>query len=370
MLVSSLDTIRTPALILDRGALDRNIRRMAAFFADGSCRLRPHVKAHKTPAIARRQLEAGSCVGLTCATIGEAEAVADLCGDLLIANELIGPGKCERAAALAHVLRARFGADGVLTVAADSVPGLDQLSAAADARAVTIGVVVDVDVGQRRCGARGEAVLALARHAARLPGLRLRGVMGYEGHVQPERPRATRAAAARLAMDELLAAADALRADGLRCEVVSAGGTGTFDISGRVPGVTEIQAGSYALMDTDYRDVGVPFEQAFWVLGTVISRPAPDRVVADCGHKSVTKDHGVPEVQALAGARVTALNDEHVVIAVPPSETPRIGERVRLVPSHTDPTMNLHDEIWVIEGDRVVDVWPITARGYRGGAAG
>jgi D-serine deaminase-like pyridoxal phosphate-dependent protein len=340
---------------------------MAAFFADGPCRLRPHVKAHKTPAIARRQLDGGSCVGLTCATVGEAEVVADLCGDLLIANELIGPGTCERAAALARVLRHRFGERGVLTVAADSITGLERLSAAAQAAGVTLGVLVDVDVGQRRCGVRGDEVVALARQAASQSGLRLRGVMGYEGHVQPERSRVTREALARAAMTELRAAADAVRAAGLPCDVISAGGTGTFDISGRAPGVTEIQAGSYALMDTDYRDVGVPFEQAFWVLGTVISRPAADRCVADCGHKSVTKDHALPEVCGIAGARVTALNDEHAVIALPLSGGPRIGDRIRLVPSHTDPTMNLHDEVYLIDGDRVLDVWPIAARGYRRG---
>jgi D-serine deaminase-like pyridoxal phosphate-dependent protein len=145
--------------------------------------------------------------------------------------------------------------------------------------------------------------------------------------------------------------------------VVSAGGTGTYDISGRVSGVTEIQAGSYALMDTDYRDVGVGFEQAFWVLGTVISRPAPDRCVADCGHKSLTKDHGLPAVNWIAGATVTALNDEHATIAIPPRASIAVGDLVQLVPSHTDPTINLHEVFYVIEGEQVIDVWPIE-RGY------
>jgi D-serine deaminase-like pyridoxal phosphate-dependent protein len=165
----------------------------------------------------------------------------------------------------------------------------------------------------------------------------------------------------------LIETADALRAQGLPCDVVSAGGTGTFDISGRVAGVTEIQAGSYALMDTDYAAVGVPFEQAFWVLGTVVSTPATDRCVIDAGHKATTKDHGMPTVAALEGATVTALNDEHAVIDLSrASMRPRIGDRLRLVPSHTDPTINLHDDFYVIDGDRVVDVWPI-ARGYRRG---
>ena len=165
-------------------------------------------------------------------------------------------------------------------------------------------------------------------------------------------------------MADLVDTAARIRAAGLPCEIVSAGGTGTYDISGRVAGVTEIQAGSYALMDTDYGDVGVPFEQAFFVLGTVVSRPAADRCVADAGHKSTTKDHALPRVYGVDGAAVISLNDEHATIAVPPACTLRIGDRLRLVPSHTDPTMNLHDAIYAFEGERIVDVWPVSARGY------
>jgi D-serine deaminase-like pyridoxal phosphate-dependent protein len=352
----NLSDIPTPALIVDVPALDRNITRMAAFFATGSCRLRPHFKAHKTPAIARRQLAAGSCVGLTCATVGEAEVAKDLCDDLLIANEIVSPDKCARVAALAG--------GRTVTVAVDSITGIDALAEAARAAGATIGVLVDVNVGQGRCGVEpGDAAVALAKRVAATAGLTLRGVMGYEGHLQPVRDRAERETRTRAAMHDLVDAVRLIRAEGFRCEVVSSGGTGTYDISGRVEGVTEIQAGSYALMDTDYATVGVPFEQAFFVLGTVVSRPSPERCVADCGHKSMTKDHGHPSVHGVDGAVVTALNDEHAVIAVPESCTLAIGQRVRLIPSHTDPTVNLHDVFYAVEADRVVDVWPI-ARGY------
>jgi D-serine deaminase-like pyridoxal phosphate-dependent protein len=354
---ATLAEIPTPALILDAAALDRNIARMARFFAEGACRLRPHVKAHKTPAIARRQLAAGSCTGLTCATVLEAEAVAGFCDDILIANEIVTADKCGRAAALAASRR--------VTVAVDSTEGLDALAAAARGAGVTLGVLVDLNVGQMRCGVLpGEAALGLAARAARTPGIELRGVMGYEGHVQPVRDRAEREAQARRAMQGLVDTAAQLRGAGLPCDIVSAGGTGTFDMSGRVPGVTEIQAGSYALMDTDYGDVGVPFEQAFFVLGTIVSRPALDRCVADAGHKSTTKDHGLPRVHGIEGATVTSLNDEHATMAIPAAATIRIGDRIRLVPSHTDPTMNLHDVVYAFEGDRVIDVWPVAARGY------
>lgn len=354
---SRLLEIATPALLVDVAALDRNIGRMAAFFAAGPCRLRPHFKAHKTPAIARRQLAAGSCVGLTCATVAEAETVIGFCDDVLIANEVVSDDKCARVAALARTV--------AVTVAIDSAIGIEALAAASRAAGVVVSVLVDVNVGQGRCGVEpGEAAVALARRAAGTSGVRLRGVMGYEGHLQPVRDRAEREARTRQAMRRLVETAQQMRAGGLRCDIVSGGGTGTYDITGRIDGVTEIQAGSYALMDSDYAAVGMPFEQAFTVLGTIVSRPAPDRAVADCGHKAMTKDHGLPAVRGVESARVTALNDEHATIALPPASALAIGDRIRLIPSHTDPTVNLHDVFYAVDGDRVVDVWPIAARGY------
>jgi D-serine deaminase-like pyridoxal phosphate-dependent protein len=288
--------------------------------------------------------------------VAEAEVVAGFCDDVLIANEIVSPDKCARAAALARQV--------AITVAVDSVTGVDALASASRSAGVSIGVLIDVDVGQGRCGVEpGEAAVALARRAASTAGLTVRGVMGYEGHLQPLRDRVERETRTRAAMHGLVDSAQRIRADGIACEVVSSGGTGTYDISGRVDGVTEIQAGSYALMDTDYGSVGVPFEQAFFVLGTIISRPSSERCVADCGHKSMTKDHGHPAVD-LASATVTALNDEHAVIAVPASCALAIGDRVRLIPSHTDPTVNLHDVFYAVDGDRVIGVWPIAARGY------
>jgi D-serine deaminase-like pyridoxal phosphate-dependent protein len=356
-MMKTLRDIPTPALVLDVAALDRNITRMAAFFAEGPCRLRPHFKAHKTPEIARRQLAAGSCTGMTCATVGEAEMVAAFCGDVLLANEVVTAEKCARVAALARRVR--------ITVAVDSLTGLGALSKAASEADVRVGVLVDLDVGQGRCGVEpGDPALALAQQAAQSKGITLRGVMGYEGHLQPVRERADRELRTRQAMQGLVATATLIREAGLPCEIVSAGGTGTYDISGRIDGITEIQAGSYALMDTDYAGVGVPFEPAFWLLGTVVSRPTRDRCVADCGHKSATKDHGYPAVRGIPGAAVTALNDEHATISLPGDCRLEIGDRVELLPSHTDPTVNLHDVFYVVRDDRVVDVWPIAARGY------
>ena len=357
--------IPTPALVLDVAAMDRNIQRMASFFATGPCRLRPHFKAHKTPEIARRQLAAGSCTGLTCATVSEAEVavaalsdlLAQMSGDILIANEPVGPGKCERVAELAQRVP--------VTVALDSVTGLKAVDDAAARAEATVGVLVDLDIGMARCGVRpGVTAVSLGRQVVAAKRLRLRGVMGYEGHLVGLADRAEREARTRQAMAGLVDTADLFRAEGLPCEVVSAGGTGTYDISGRVDGVTEIQAGSYVLMDSDYGRLDIPFEQAFWVLGTVISRPEPGWCVIDCGHKSITKDHGYPAARDVVGAEVVALNDEHVTVSVPPDCRLSVGARVYFQPSHVDPTINLHDVFYVLDGDRVVGVWPITARGY------
>jgi D-serine deaminase-like pyridoxal phosphate-dependent protein len=356
-MVTRVGDIPTPALVVDVAALDRNIRRMAGFFSAGSCRLRPHFKAHKTPEIARRQLAAGSCVGLTCATVSEAEVAAEFCDDLLIANEPIGPRKCDRVAALAGRVRT--------TIAVDSSAGLEAISAAARAAGVTVGVLVDLNVGQMRCGVLpGAAATALAKQAARVAGVELRGVMGYEGHVVSLPDRAERESRTRAAMAGLVETAAMVRAAGLPCAIVSAGGTGTYDISGRIDGITEIQAGSYALMDTDYGRLDVPFEQAFWAIGTIVSRPEAGRCVADCGHKSMTKDHGLPTVRGIEGASVVSLNDEHATITIPADSRLAVGDRVFLRPSHTDPTMNLHDVVYALEDERVVGVWPIAARGY------
>lgn len=353
----TLSDIPTPALIVDVPAMERNIKRLADFFAARPCKLRPHFKAHKTPEIARRQLAAGSCTGLTCATVSEAEAVAPFADDILIANEIVDAGKCRRVTALAK--------RATLTIAADSVAGLIPMSAAATEAGVTIGVLIDLNVGQNRCGvAPGDEALALAKRATRMPGLQLRGLMGYEGHAVGIPARNEREAAVKRAMDRLSSTARLFAAVGLPTDIVSGGGTGSYDISSTFKEITEIQAGSYALMDTDYGKLGMPFEHALSVLGTVVSRTTAERCVADCGHKSCTKDHGHPAVKGIVGATVVALNDEHATIAIPAASTIKIGDRIQLLPSHIDPTMNLHDVVYAVEGEKVIGVWPISARGY------
>ena len=352
--------IPTPALIVDVKAMERNISKMADFFADGPCKLRPHFKAHKTPAIARRQLAAGSCVGLTCATVGEAEVIVaeGLTDDILIANQVIGPGKAARVAKVA--------ARADVKVAVDSEVGLNELVAAARGAGVTIGVLVEISIGHR-CGVRpGDEALALARSVAEADGVALWGVMGYEGHTVAIEARSEREERTQQALARLLSTVAVIREAGLPCEIVSAGGTGTYDITGRREGVTEIQAGSYVLMDTDYAKLELPFELALSVLGTVLSRTRRSVCHADCGHKSCTQDHGLPAVKGVEGAEVVFLADEHASISLPEESTLKPGDRIELWPSHIDPTINLHDVIFALDSEDVVEVCPVTARGYPG----
>ena len=317
-MAQTLADIPTPALVVDVRALERNIRRMADFFAARTCKLRPHFKAHKTPEIARRQLAAGSCTGLTCGTVFEAEVASPLSDDILIANEVIAPDGCRRVAALARRV--------TVTIAIDSVAGLEEISAAARESGATIGALVDVNVGQNRCGVSpGTEAVSLAKRIAGTQGVKLRGLMGYEGHAVGITNRAEREASVRRAMEQLVSTAAMYVDAGLTTAIVSAGGTGSYDISGAVEGITEIQAGSYALMDTDYAKLGLPFEHALSVLGTVISRPVPGRCVADSGHKSCATDHGNPSVKDIPGASVLTLNDEHATIALPPGCALKIG---------------------------------------------
>lgn len=333
-----LDELPTPALVVDRVALDRNLATMAGVWPGR--RLRPHVKAHKASGLARRQSELGH-TGFTCATIREVEvlAAAGLGEDLLLANEVLDMRR----------LGALVDAGARVTVAVDS----DAVLRAAVAGGVR-EVLVDVDVGLPRCGCAPEDAGRLA-DAARAAGLEVRGVMGYEGHLMLVADPVERAARTAEAMDLLLRAHADVGGD-----LLSGGGTGTWRTNSVV---TELQAGSYALMDTAYAaQDDVPFEQALTVLATVISVNPRGWAVADAGLKAFGMDHGNP---ALPGATVLYCSDEHTVYRpADGAALPAIGDRVRLVPAHIDPTCALHERMWLVESDDVVDCWPVDMRGW------
>lgn len=325
----------TPALLIDADAFDRNLATMAGHHPGG--RLRPHVKAHKCTALAAAQQAVGHHT-FTCATprevIGMARAgVGD---DLLLANETVDADR----------LRAMAGLDVAVTVAVDS-----EATLVAAARAGITACLIDVNVGLPRCGISPDRAGALADRA-RVAGLDVRGVMGYEGHLMMVAERAERLAAVEASMRLLLQAHGDVGG-----EIVSAGGTGTFDLHGNT-GITELQAGSYALMDTHYGRQGLPFEQALFVVGTVISVSA-GWSVADVGLKSLGMDHGNPSI---ADGTVRFCSDEHITYR--PGQRPTVGDRVRVIPAHVDPTMAMHEAAFVVRGDEVIDRWPIDLRGW------
>ncbi len=299
-------------------------------------RLRPHVKAHKCTALARRQAAAGHA-GFTCATIRECEgmAAAGLGQDLLLASEVLD----------ARRLGSLTAAGARVTVAVDSAETID-----AAASGGIREVVIDVNVGLPRCGCTPQDAGDLA-DLARRRGLVVRGVMGYEGHVVGLADAAERADRCRAAMELLLAAHSAVGG-----ELISAGGTGTYALN---TWATEIQAGSYVLMDTAYGRLGLPFGQAAFVLATVISR-SPGWAVGDAGLKAFGMDHGNPSLAAGADGNVLFCSDEHVTVTPPRP----VGDRLWLAPAHIDPTMAYHERLYLFSGDRVVDVWPIDLRGW------
>ncbi len=345
--------LATPALLLRREALEHNLERMQALVG-GPTRLRPHAKTHKSPQVAALQVARGA-VGITTATVWEANAMAaGGISDLLIANEVVGDDRIACLAAIATTVR--------LTVAVDSEANAKSLSRAASEAGSTVGVVVDVDVGLGRCGVRSvREGVALAQRVSELPDLEFRGVMGFEGHCTFEADDERRAQLAGDAMAQLLAVADAIAATGLPVEIVSAGGTGTFDTTGANPSVTELQAGSYAFMDTSHAAIVPGFNFALTILATIISRHGQTTIL-DCGKKSIGLETPAPRLLDYAST-VQYVAEEHTVLELNESAHLTVGGRVEVVPSYCPVAVNLHDVYFVVDEGIVVDIWPILARG-------
>jgi D-serine deaminase-like pyridoxal phosphate-dependent protein len=347
----ALPPFSTPALVVDLDAFEANMRAMGLLVEGTGKTVRPHVKTHRTPELARRQL-GGPVRGVTCATVGEAEAMVDAgIDDVLVANEVVDPGKLDRLAALAH--RAQ------VAVAVDAEESLGALSAAAVRAGVEVGVLVDVDILLGRCGVPApEDALRLADAAARLPGVRLRGIMGYEG-----RMRLTvedRGAKILRAYGKLAEVKEALVRAGHSVDVVSGAGTSTLREALADPVITEIQAGVYVLMEPELLVMDLPFRCALTARGTVVSR-WPGRAVLDIGRRSVGQENGPPQAVGIDDATVV-VNDEHAIVRAP-GDLPPLGAHIDLRPSQIRTTCNLHDWIWAERGGILVDRWPVAARG-------
>ena len=350
----------TPALLIDLDKMEANIAAMANYFSKVNADLRPHVKTHKTPIIAHKQIAAGA-IGVTCAKLGEAEAVIHAgIRDVLIANQVVGAQKIARLINLAK--------HSEIMVAVDNAENVQAISEAAVAKGATVRMLVEVNIGMDRCGVEpGKPALELAEQIRQSPNLIFEGLMGYEGHTVAKPNRAERDTAAREAMQRLVDAKHYLEKHNVAVSIMSGGGTGTFNITGSIPEMTEVQAGSYVLMDSTYYNVegvGDHFDCALSVLATVVSRPNPNRVIVDTGLKVLAKEFGIPQPVGVNGVEMTGLSEEHGTMQVSDASVSlKPGDKLEILPTHCCTTVNLHDRYYGIRNGIVESVWNIAARG-------
>lgn len=344
--------IRTPALLVDLDAMESNLGRMAAFFRDKPARLRPHFKNHKVPLLAWKQLEAGA-IGITCATLREAEIlVRHGVRGILVANEISSEDKIHWFADLSR--------HADVIVAVDDERVVAEMGCIARRLRAALSVVVDINVGLNRCGVQpGEPACRLARAAVENK-LRLRGVMGYEGHLQAEPPGEERDRQVQAVGKMLVDSKELIESAGIPAGIVSTGGTGTHAVAGVYPGVTEIQAGSYLLMDTMYVKRGSDFQRSLTVLTTVISHPEPGRAVVDCGMKALSAERGLSTVKDIEGVEVQALHAEHGLLAIRNSTAGiEAGRKIELWVHYSDATVNLHNRMYGVRNGEVEEILTI-----------
>ena len=351
----SVTELDTPTLLLDRAASDRNLARMAAFFRDRPAKLRPHFKNHKCVTLAKRQLAAGA-VGMTCAKLSEAEVLVEHgFQDVLIANQVVGSTKTARLARLAQ--RAR------IAVAIDHWDQATAISKAATDAGTIVRLLIEVDIGMGRCGLQpGAAVMELARRVAELPGVHFAGLQAYEGHLVNVLDRQERGERARAAMQLAIETRQLLETAGIAVSCVSGCSSATYDSTGTIIDVDEVQAGTYATMDRQYHRLVPEFEIALSVLVQVISRPSANKAVLNVGVKGAGSEFGVPAIRDFPDVEIPFfLAEEHVVVNRIPDW--KIGQVLHLIPSHACTTCNLYRELVVHENGNVVEIWPIEASG-------
>jgi 3-hydroxy-D-aspartate aldolase len=355
----------TPALLIDLDVFEKNLNRMAGYCRERKCAYRPHGKAHKSSLIGKQQLAMGAG-GLCAGKLGEAEVfVAGGIHDVLITTEVVGRRKIAR---LMQVVKTA----PEVKVVADNEANVAELSAAARSAGVRLGVLVDVNVGQNRTGVdTPEAAVAVARAISRSDGLRFAGVQAYGGTNMHIVGFENRRAASVRALERASEARSAIEKAGMRVEIMSVGGTGTYNIDAGYPGATEIQPGSYIFMDSHYRSIGGEtsdvfddFGNSLSVLTTVISTPSKGRVVTDGGNKALSSDSGSPVPKDARGVVFQPGGDEHgILLLKDPARAFKVGDTVEFIPSHCDTTVNLHNVFWAVRNGRIEAVWPIEARG-------
>ncbi len=361
-----VEDIDTPALLLDLDAFERNLQRMATYAASVPVRLRPHAKTHRSAAIAQAQIALGG-VGQCCQKVGEAEALVRAgVRDVLVSNEVVDLRKLRRLAVLAK--------EATVSLCFDAAESVDAAGQAACEAGVEFGALVEIDLGMWRCGvAPGEAAAALAQRIDATAGLRFLGLQAYEGKAQHLQSHAERVDAIEAAADAVRASVAAIERAGLRCRVIGGGGTGTYRLEGGSSLWTELQCGSYVFMDGEYAALsdidGRPyadFEQSLFVLSSVMSMAGAGHVVVDAGLKAYTLEKGFPTVHGRPDLRLVAASDEHgtlALLAPDARDTLALGSKLRLVPSHCDPTVNLYGSYVCVRDGRVEALWPIFERG-------
>lgn len=348
------DALDSPQLLLDLDVVDANLAYLLDACARRGVDLRVHFKSLKCASLAR-YLASGGVQRFLCAKLNEAEVLADAGRtDIFVANQVIGSAKLARLANLARRAQVR--------VCVDDPDNVSEMAAAARTAGVTLGVLIEVDIGMQRCGVEpGQPALALARHIQSQAGLRFVGLQGYDGHLQMLPDPAERRAKCLAGLERLIATRKLIEQAGIPVEVVTGAGTGTWEFASSVEGVTEIQPGSFILMDCAYHAVRPEFGCALSILATVLSR-RPNRYVLDAGSKAISKDFGTPVIKDRPGERVMKLAEEHTLVETT-AEAPRVGERREVLPAHCCATMNLHRQCVAIRKGRVEAVWPIEASG-------
>ena len=349
-----VEALDTPALLVDLDAFEHNARRMADACARAGIAWRPHVKACKTPELARILLDAGA-VGVTCAKVSEAQAMAaGGIDDILIANEVVGAEKVARLVGLAR--------NAAVCVAMDDEANLTMIAAQAVAADVTIDILVDVDVNLHRCGVAPDDAAALCLRVVELDGVRLRGLMGYEGHVMGL-PPAEKERETRISGELLQQARRGAETAGVEINLLSGGGSGNYRFVLQQGFLTELQAGGATLMDLTYEQMGVEGHRRAFSLSAQVVSAADGRAAADAGWKATGRHTGLPEVVAPTGARCVGLSAEHTHLALDDGATLRPGDRIRLIPHYSDSTMLLHRTLYAHREGVVEAAWPITAAG-------
>jgi len=361
----SLWDLPTPALVVDQDALEHNLDKMASFYRGKTAKLRPHAKTHKCPILARKQLERGA-IGVCAAKVSEAEVmVAAGIGNVLITSPVVTKEKIDRVIALAKK-------SPDIAIVVDQGQNVRDFNDAAAAAGTTLQVLVDLNVGTDRTGiAMGEPAKDLAEAIAKSPSLKFAGLQAYAGHLQHLNGWEYRRQASDATMGRAVAVKEDIEKAGLHVPVLTGGGTGTYNIDSEVSGVTDTQVGSYLFMDVNYRAVGGresavfdDFRPSLLVLATAISQPAKGRITIDAGYKAFATDHEAPELRDIDGVSYRWAGDEHGILQFKnPSRRIEVGDKVLLIASHCDPTVNLYDHFYPFRSDTVKELWPIGARG-------